>query len=122
MLRAVSNKFLPLFFSCHQKPERSFFYKGKQFPICARCTGILTGYFIGIALSILLNDFKWFFVPLLATPLIIDGTLQQYTKYESNNFKRFVTGIMFGIASIRIIIYIHLGTVRLAVLFLRAIT
>ncbi len=25
---------------CHQKPERSFFYDGHQFPVCARCAGI----------------------------------------------------------------------------------
>ena len=26
---------------CHQMPERSFFIKGYQFPVCARCTGVL---------------------------------------------------------------------------------
>jgi uncharacterized membrane protein len=25
---------------CHQKPERSFFLDGHQFPVCARCTGL----------------------------------------------------------------------------------
>ena len=29
---------------CHQMPERSFFYKGKQFPVCARCTGVIIGF------------------------------------------------------------------------------
>lgn len=29
----------PIIFGCHRRPERSFFYKGRQFPICARCTG-----------------------------------------------------------------------------------
>ena len=28
---------------CHQMPERSFFYKGKQFPVCSRCTGVCLG-------------------------------------------------------------------------------
>ena len=27
---------------CHQMPERSFFYKEYQFPVCARCTGVIT--------------------------------------------------------------------------------
>ena len=25
---------------CHQRPERSFFWDGQQFPVCARCTGL----------------------------------------------------------------------------------
>jgi uncharacterized membrane protein len=25
---------------CHQRPERSFFFDGHQFPVCARCTGL----------------------------------------------------------------------------------
>ena len=33
---------------CHQMPERSFFYKGYQFPVCARCTGLMAGYLLGI--------------------------------------------------------------------------
>ncbi len=35
---------------CHQMPERSFFYKGYQFPLCARCTGVFAGEIAGIAL------------------------------------------------------------------------
>ena len=26
---------------CHQMPERSFFINGFQFPVCARCTGVI---------------------------------------------------------------------------------
>ena len=25
---------------CHQRPERSFFVDGRQFPVCARCAGL----------------------------------------------------------------------------------
>lgn len=31
---------------CHQLAERSFFYKGYQFPVCARCTGVTIGQFL----------------------------------------------------------------------------
>ena len=33
---------------CHQREDRSFKFNGWQFPICSRCTGILTGQIIGI--------------------------------------------------------------------------
>ena len=31
-------------------------------------------------------------------PLILDGFIQLLTKYESNNSKRLVTGVLFGFA------------------------
>jgi uncharacterized membrane protein len=34
---------------CHQRPERSFFLDGHQFPVCARCTGLYLSAAIGIA-------------------------------------------------------------------------
>ena len=38
---------------CHQMEERSFKIKGYQFPVCSRCTGILTGQIIGIIIYLL---------------------------------------------------------------------
>lgn len=83
-------KWLPIFFGCHCRSDRSLYYRGKQFPICARCTGEL----IGILVSFILF---WFWRPNLVSaiimliPLIIDGFVQRLTSYESNNFKRMVT-------------------------------
>ena len=33
---------------CHQRPERSFFWDGHQFPVCARCTGLYLSAAIGM--------------------------------------------------------------------------
>ena len=33
---------------CHQMEERSFHFKGYQFPVCARCTGVIIGEIICI--------------------------------------------------------------------------
>lgn len=33
---------------CHQRPERSFFWDGVQFPVCARCTGLYLGGVAGL--------------------------------------------------------------------------
>lgn len=92
---------LPRFFGCHQKGERSFHYTyqniERQFPICARCTGEL----IGIIFSITICFFyipPWWVLVLLLIPMIVDGFAQQLTSYVSNNFKRVVTGFLFGYA------------------------
>ena len=33
---------------CHQRPDRSFFWDGHQFPVCARCTGLYLSAAIGM--------------------------------------------------------------------------
>lgn len=82
---------------CHQKPERSFHFGGKQFPVCARCMGIYIGVIVGLAVS-----FFWM-PPLLACvalllPLSVDGIAQSLTQYESSNGRRLITGLLFGYA------------------------
>lgn len=81
---------------CHRMPSRSFFYKKKQFPVCARCTGIYLGFFVMIPLL-------WFYQigmilsAILILPTLIDGLTQAYLKRESTNFLRFSTGVLAGI-------------------------
>lgn len=93
---------------CHQKPERSFFYKGYQFPVCARCTGILLGQLIGM--FTLGMDISLGILILMLIPVAFDGGIQLVTSYSSNNLKRIITGVPFGISttyiSIKIIILI----------------
>ena len=36
---------------CHQMPERSFFIKGFQFPVCARCIGVILSAIIATILK-----------------------------------------------------------------------
>ncbi|AQR88418.1 hypothetical protein CLOBY_00740 [Clostridium saccharobutylicum] len=87
-------------FFCHRLPERSFFFKGKQFPICARCTGILIGYIIGI-LYIFFNKNLHIIIELsFMIPLLIDGTGQYIGYFKSTNIRRLITGILAGISTI----------------------
>ena len=89
---------------CHRKPERSFFYKGHQFPVCARCTGF---YITGITSIILINLYP---VPyslttlligiILLIPCAIDGFTQLFEMRESNNILRFITGLLGGVGII----------------------
>ena len=82
------------FSGCHQMPERSFFIGDYQVPLCARCTGIVIGHMIGMIVAAFRE------VPMVtllaAIPLMLDGTIQKFTSYESNNKRRVITGILYG--------------------------
>lgn len=97
--------FFKICFTCHKRPERSFHYKGKPFPICARCTGLGTGYILSFALLAIVGLFDWRFIPLLILPTVIDGGGQLLGKWLSNNSRRFVTGIFAGIGIFYLFFY-----------------
>ncbi len=80
---------------CHQMPERSFFVMNYQMPLCARCTGIAIGHLIGFFLAFIVYSPL---ILLLVIPMAVDGSIQYFTKYESTNIKRLITGILYGIA------------------------
>ena len=90
-------KWLPRIFFCHCRPDRSFYYRGVRFPLCARCIGELAG----ILLAVLIG---WPYRPsitmlgLMLLPMVLDGAVQLLTVYESTNPRRFVTGLLFGYA------------------------
>ena len=75
---------------CHQIEERSFKIKGWQFPVCARCTGILTGQIIGIIIYLCHKTI----------PIYIDIV---------------ITGNLAGIAQISILIKIIMLIVRIII-------
>ncbi|HIU01973.1 MAG TPA: DUF2085 domain-containing protein [Candidatus Onthocola gallistercoris] len=80
---------------CHRIPERSFFFHGHQFPVCARCTGVA----VGQILAIILNLFRKisFSISLLFLGIMgIDWGIQEIGIKESTNKRRFVTGILGG--------------------------
>lgn len=94
------------FFSkiCHQIPERSFFIRGKQLPLCSRCLSMYTSFFVS-SVIILLNftfftsiQFDQMVMVLLfgISPLVIDGFTQFKNWRKSNQFLRSLTGILFG--------------------------
>lgn len=107
-------RFLRICFGCHARPDRSFFYKGKQFPICARCTGELVGMILAIPIAIIFGVPEIPATILLMIPMLFDGFLQLLTSYESGNLRRLFTGILFGIAFVFMLIYFHCACVKLA--------
>lgn len=91
---------------CHQMPERSFFYKGYQFPVCARCTGVL----LSTVPAILVFCFKRLSVKicaLLSSVMFLDWFAQFLEIRESTNARRLVTGLIggFGVTTLHLHIY-----------------
>ncbi|WP_102979301.1 DUF2085 domain-containing protein [Chryseobacterium scophthalmum] len=88
---------------CHRLPERSFYFKGKQFPVCARCTGIHLGYLSLPFFLIGVLSLNFWITILMILPTYLDGVTQAYCNRESNNYIRFTTGIIAGIGEMSLI-------------------
>jgi uncharacterized membrane protein len=85
------------FVFCHRDPKRSFFYKGRQFPMCARCTGLYTGYSSWPLFVFGFLNFSFFVTVLMILPTLLDGFIQYYSRWESRNWIRFSSGLAAGI-------------------------
>jgi len=80
---------------CHQMAERSFFFRGKQFPVCARCTGVT----VGQAAALIAGFFIRVRASLAAVFIMvigIDWSIQELGIKESTNRRRFITGVIGG--------------------------
>lgn len=90
---------LGAFSGCHQRPDRSLFIGGYQFPLCARCTGAMLGQCIGLFCF-------WVYIPnvsvLLAfcAVMLLDWLLQRVNIVESSNLRRVITGLLCGYAMV----------------------
>jgi len=82
-------------FGCHQISERSFFIKGYQFPVCARCTGVLAGNLAAYALFFI-YAIPLEFCVIGCTVMFIDWFIQYIGIRESTNIRRLITGIIAG--------------------------
>ncbi|QCJ44020.1 DUF2085 domain-containing protein [Bacillus sp. S3] len=92
---------------CHQLEERSLQASGETLSVCARDTGIYIGIFSTL---IYLHLFKRgakitiptikisLFLLLLMVPLMIDGLGSYLHLFETDNTRRLLTGISFGLA------------------------
>ena len=91
---------------CHQLPERSFFIKGYQVPICARCTGVFIGQVTAILISILRIPLSFRTSFILIGIMGFDWFIQTIGIKKSTNTRRFLTGICGGLGLFRIYILI----------------
>lgn len=89
---------------CHQLAERSFFINNYQFPVCARCTGVLIGYIFSPIL-LLISNYRIYIALILCLIMFIDWCIQYLKIKESNNIRRLLTGIAGGVGIMNIFIY-----------------
>ena len=89
--------------------DRSFFIGEHPISVCARCTGINIGTTVGAGTAFFKQERKVFskktlqesvlyslLHSLMLLPLAADGLVQKYTDYESTNFKRLASGLLYG--------------------------
>jgi len=98
-------KWLPIFFGCHCRDDRSFIVNHRKFPVCARCTGELAGILMGIICAFFFRPPLWLCLALMA-PMVIDGFVQLLTSYESTNIRRCITGCLFGFALVMVLVWV----------------
>lgn len=91
---------------CHRLPERSFFYRGRQLPVCARCTGLALGYLAYPALLLRAFSVSYLVALLLLLPCALDGITQLLNWRRSNNSLRFITGVLCGIGQAGLLVNI----------------
>lgn len=77
---------------CHQRPDRSYFFRGRQLPLCARCLGLLLGVTL---VPLYCRDLR--LAATLIIVMLLDGYTQALHLRESRNWLRFLTGIGFSL-------------------------
>ena len=93
----VDNLILAKYWRCHHKFERSFFVKGRQFHLCARCTGIVTGYYFSPFFWLIARENTVICFITFTLIMALDGFTQLWNLRTSTNPLRFITGLGFGL-------------------------
>ena len=93
----IDSVWLHRYWHCHRLSACSFFMRGRQFHVCARCTGLILGLFLSPLALPLLERAAYvcmaFFVLNLA-----DGLTQLLGWRTSTNALRLIFGLGFGLA------------------------
>ncbi len=111
-------QYLYFFFSgiCHQEAGRCFSYQGMPFAVCARCTGIYLGFFLGLIGCILPAGFKRNLLShpklllLFMAPMAIDVFL------PNDQWSRLLTGMA---ASFPVAFFVHQAIEQIEIKSLR---
>lgn len=88
---------------CHQMPERSLFLCERQFPVCARCTGVFMGQLLCVGLLVAGIRSSCLLALTFMSVMFIDWCLQYFGLVESTNTRRLLTGLLGGYGYISIV-------------------
>ncbi len=104
---------------CHQLPERSFAWRGYQFPVCARCTGVLLAVPAAFV-AFRRRKLRPAGCVLLSCVMLADWLIQYAGIRESTNRRRLLTGLIggFGVYTLHLYLWKR-GLDKLAALFPR---
>lgn len=91
---------------CHQMPERSFFINGFQFPVCARCTGVIISTIIATIVFFKKKLPIWLCFA-MSSVMLLDWGIQYLKIRESTNSRRLITGLIggFGYSTLHLYFY-----------------
>jgi uncharacterized membrane protein len=91
---------------CHQLPERSFYFRHTQFPVCARCTGVIIGQVTAILIAVLGIHTGAVVGLIMMAPMGADWAAQYMGLRESTNTRRLITGLFGGAGYISVLLSI----------------
>src|SRR5512140_1619767 len=89
---------------CHQQPARSFTLRGRQLPVCARCTGLYASAFAGGLAALVLRRRRvtaagrWFLAA-AATPTFVNWSTDFVGLTHSSNAIRALLALPLGLAA-----------------------
>lgn len=106
-LRSVSSPWAGLVYSvyspfCHQVPERSLSCFGYPLSVCARCSGIYAGMFVGFILYPFIRGWRRVRMPesrlflMLSVPIVLDAGANVIGLWHSSPAVRLSTGLLWG--------------------------
>ena len=108
------------YIGCHQKPERSFFYKGYQFPVCARCTGVLLSSIMACGIFFI-HPLKIQYCLLFCFIMFLDWLLQSCKIKESTNIRCLIIGFIGGYGFMTLQMYVYSYLIRWACISIKSL-
>ena len=109
LLKTIS-EYIYFFFEpvCHQIPERSILLNSEPMAVCTRCFAIYFGALI-LLITILIQKKIYCKNPswmiLILIPTALDFILEKSSLYVDIPIIRFITGLLFGVAILYLILY-----------------